>query len=42
MITINPCCDLEEAYPPYSNTIINIKNLYLTNNYFSEEDKNND
>jgi regulator of replication initiation timing len=38
-ITINPCRDLEEAYSPDSNTIINIKNLYLTNNYFSEEDK---
>lgn len=36
-ITINPCLDLGEAYSPDSNTIINIKNLYLT-----KEDKNND
>jgi translation elongation factor P/translation initiation factor 5A len=40
-ITINTCRDLEEAYSPDSNTTINIKNLYLTNNYFSEEDESN-
>lgn len=42
MVAINPCRDLEEAYSPDSNTIIKVKNLYITNNYFSEEDKDSD
>lgn len=40
-ITINPYRDSEEAYSPDSNMNVKIENLYLTNNYFSEEDKNN-
>lgn len=33
------CDDLEEAYSPDNNTVIKIKNLYVTNNHFTEEDK---
>lgn len=41
-ITINHCRDLEDAYSLDSNTTVKIENLYLTNNYFSEEDERDD
>lgn len=41
-IAINPCRDSDEAYSLDSNRNINIENLYITNNYFSKEDEDNE
>lgn len=41
MIKINHCRDWEDVYSPDRNTNTKIENLYITNNYFSEEDGNN-
>ena len=42
MIKINPYRDWADVYSPDNNRNINIENLYITNNYFSEEDENDE
>jgi hypothetical protein len=42
MVKIDLDRDWKGVYPPDRNTNIKIENLYITNNYFSEEDERND
>jgi hypothetical protein len=42
MVKIDCDRDWKDVYPPDRNTNIKIENLYITNNYFSEEDERND